>query len=143
MRGRKNDEEFSNSNIDRTNAGNDKEINQSENSDNLDLVKQFNNFLKSNNGNLEDQLSLLDQTMGNDEQKQTQTNNGLFNLLNRNTGLGGNGGNGFENFRKYHPMINQRLYNQQVTPFLGLMTRYGSPKRAGFVPVSNKIINKN
>lgn len=122
MRGRKNDEEFSNSNVERT-VNNEKEANLADGTNNLDLAKTINNLLKlNNNGNLEEQLSILDQSYGGQP-----TNNGQLNLHRI----------GYEPFRRYHPMLNQRSYSQQITPFLGLMTRYGSPKRAGFVPVCN------
>jgi len=128
MRGRKNDEEFSNSNMERPN--NEKEASLADNNSNLDLVKTLNNLLKlNNNGNLEEQLNILDQAYG----QPTNQQQGQLSLHR----------NGYEPYRKYH-MFNQRSYNgQQVTPFLGLMTRYGSPKRAGFVPMRGRKSDPN
>ena len=130
MRGRKNNEEFSNSNVERSS---DNELNNAElnNNNNFDLVKTLNNFLKmnNNNGNLEDSLNVLDQTIPAYALGQS-TNNGQLNLHRT----------GYEPFKRY-PLFNTRPYGSgQVTPFLGLMSArygaYGSPKRAGFVPVS-------
>ena len=101
MRGRKNDEEFGNSNLERSN---EKEAIVEQGS-NFDLVKTLNNFLKlNNNGNLEEQLSLIDQTYP----TFGQSNNGLH--------------RGYEPFiNRRLPLFNSRLYgpNQQITPFLG------------------------
>ena len=120
MRGRKSDEtnEF-NSNVERTNLLNSG--NEKENLNEWNLFKKLNNFLKSNQiVNLEEQLNLFDQQYPSNILSNSQsTNNG-------------------HPFRRLQPMFNSRIgTNQQMTPFLGIMSRYGSPKRAGFVPVSS------
>lgn len=134
MRGRKNDEEFANSNVERSN---DKEaIAEPGANNNYDLMKTLNNFLKlNNNGNLEEQLSLIDQTYPAGFGQ--SPSNGQLSSLHRA---------GYEPFvNRRFPLFNSRLYgpNQQITPFLGLMTRYGSPKRAGFVPMRGRKSDPN
>ena len=135
MRGRKNDEEFGNSNVERSN---EKEaiVEPGTSQNSFDLMKTLNNFLKlNNNGNLEEQLSLIDQTSPAGFGQSPSS--GQLASLHRA---------GYEPFvNRRFPLFNSRLYgpNQQITPFLGLMTRYGSPKRAGFVPMRGRKSDPN
>lgn len=89
---------------------NEKEaISDTGSSNNFDLVKTLNNFLKlNNNGNLEEQLSLIDQTY---PAFGPSANAGQLSLH-----------RGYEPFiNRRFPLYNSRFYgpNQQITPFLG------------------------
>lgn len=128
MRGRKSDDgtaDFGNNNAERSNLGNEKENLNSETS--WDIVKTLNNFLKlnQNGNNLEEQLNIIDQTYP--SLSSQQTNDGQLGLHRQADRTG------YEPFRRI-PMFNSRSYgSNQITPFLGLVSRYGSygsaPKR--------------
>ena len=124
MRGRKNDEEFaSNSNVERN--SNEKEaIGDIGSGSNLDLVKTLNNFLKlNNNGNLEEQLSLIDQSY--------PAPFGASNSLHR----------GYEPFiNRRFPLFNSRFYgpSQQITPFLGaFLLKLDELDHVGYIQLYN------
>lgn len=87
--------------------------------------------------NLEEQLNIIDQTYP--SLSSQQTNDGPQFGLHRPAER-----TGYEPFRRL-PMINSRSYSSnQITPFLSLMSRYGSaPKRAGFVPMRGRKSDPN